>query len=204
MKTKTEKKQKLLKLFAVFIVFTLNTQVFAQTSSALTQSVCVNSTEPYVLPSAPATSSFNWFLSGGGVITFGQGSSSITIDWGAVSSGGPHTLSVVETDANGCLGPQKSVEVTLVEFDNSSFTLTDYCAGSSNSASAIAAPGGSFIFNPLPSGSETINALTGEISAGAGGTSYGVEYITSGICPSNLIQNVLIYSTPSTGPIFHN
>jgi len=82
--------------------------------------------------------------------------------------------------------------------------LTDYCAGSSNAASAVVTSGGSFSFNPLPSGSETIDVVTGEISGGIGGTTYSVEYTTNGVCVSSLIQNVLIYSTPSTGPIFHN
>ena len=82
--------------------------------------------------------------------------------------------------------------------------MTDYCAGSSNSASSVVTSGGSYVFNPSPSGSEIIDVLTGEITGGIGGTTYSVEYTTNGVCSSSLIQNVLIYSIPSTGPIFHN
>ncbi|MDG1933682.1 MAG: hypothetical protein P8I52_02195, partial [Flavobacteriales bacterium] len=101
--------------------------------------------------------------------------------------------------------PSQSIETVLVNsVDDASFVLTDYCASSSNSASAVVTSGGSFSFNPLPSGSEIIDVLTGEITGGIGGTTYSVEYTTNGICSSSLIQNVLIYSIPSTGPIFHN
>ena len=193
MKTKTKTKQKLLKLFAVFIFFTLNSDIFAQSSSTPTQSVCVNTSEPYLLNAASPTSTFQWVLNSGGAIATGQTTSSITINWGS-AGGGPHVLSVTETDANGCVGAEKTVEVTLFELDDPAFTLTDYCAGSSNSASAIVTSGGSFVFNPSPSGTESINALTGEITGGVGGNSYVIEYTTTGICPAQNTETVLVNS----------
>ena len=82
--------------------------------------------------------------------------------------------------------------------------MTDHCVGSVNSATAIATVGGSFVFNPMPIGGESINSLTGEITGGLSGISYTVEYSTTGVCPDTQSQNVLIYTTPATGPIFHN
>ena len=61
-----------------------------------------------------------------------------------------------------------------------------------------------FSFNPVPTGGEIINATTGEITGGIAGNTYTVEYTTIGTCSSSQTQNVLIYSLPSTGPIFHN
>ena len=99
----------------------------------------------------------------------------------------------------------QSIENVSVNFvDDASFVLNDYCEGSSNAASSIITTGGSFSFNPLPTSGETIDPLTGEITGGIAGNTYTVEYTTSGVCPAIETQNVLIYSTPSTGPIFHN
>ena len=201
MKTKTT--TKILKIFAICILFLGVTDIVAQTSTSPTQDVCIGSSEPYLLNPSNSTSTYQWVLSSGGVITTGQGSGSILIDWDIVP-GGPHTLTVTETDANGCLGPPKTVDVTLYDLDDASFVLTDYCEGTSNAASGIVTAGGTFMFNPVPTGGETIDPITGEITGGLSGVSYTVEYTTAGICPDSQIQNVLIYSTPSTGPIFHN
>ena len=281
MKTIKTMKLKLLKMLLVYFCF-VSIECEAQTSTSPTQDVCVGSTEPYLLNPSTSTSTYQWTLSGGGVISSGQGSGSILIDWNA-NAGGPYTLTVVETDLNGCVGPPKNVDVTLYDLDNATFILTDfcegssnsassiitsggvfsfnptptngesidpitaeitggiagntyfieyitngmcpqqhiesvsvnnlddasfllsdYCAGSSNSATAISTPGGVFTFNPIPTSGETINSLTGEITGGIPGNTYTVEYTTSGTCSSSQIESVLIYSTPSTGPIFHN
>ena len=82
--------------------------------------------------------------------------------------------------------------------------MTDHCVGSANSAKAIATVGGSFVFNPIPTGGESIDPVTGEITGGLSGISYTVEYSTAGVCADSHTQNVLIYTTPTTGPIFHN
>ena len=109
MKTKT--KQKILRIFMLCIlVSSINTS--AQTSTSPTQVVCVGSTEPYLLNPSNSTSTYLWVLSSGGTITTGQGSGAISIDWNMVP-GGPHILTVTETDVNGCVGIPKTVDVTL-------------------------------------------------------------------------------------------
>ncbi|MDP7566786.1 MAG: hypothetical protein QF383_00185, partial [Flavobacteriales bacterium] len=110
----------------------------------------------------------------------------------------------VEYITNGVC-PDNSIEtVTVNNLDDASFTLTDHCVGSPNAATAIATAGGSFVFNPIPTGGESIDPITGEITGGLSGISYTVEYSTTGVCADSQTQNVLIYTTPTTGPIFHN
>ena len=76
--------------------------------------------------------------------------------------------------------------------DDAAFVLTDYCEGTSNSASGIVTPGGTFTFNPLPSGTETIDPASGEITDGVGGTTYTIQYVTSGTCPDSTTQTVTV------------
>ena len=193
MKTKTKTKQKLLKFYAFIVLIYFSPNLFAQTSSSPTQYVCIGSNEPYLLNSFNNSSTYNWVLSSGGNIVSGNTTNAISIDWDVVP-GGPHFLSVTETDINGCIGSQQILEVTINSIDDASFVLTDYCAGSSNSASSVVTSGGTYVFNPLPSGSELIDVLTGEITGGIGGTTYSVEYTTNGICPSQSIETVLVNS----------
>ena len=101
--------------------------------------------------------------------------------------------------------PDNSIETVAVNnLDDASFTLTDHCVGSPNAATAISTAGGGFVFNPIPTGGESIDPITGEITGGLSGISYTVEYSTTGVCADSQTQNILIYTTPTTGPIFHN
>lgn len=80
--------------------------------------------------------------------------------------------------------------------DDATFTLTDFCAGSVNAASGIVTPGGTFTFNPDLGDGSIINSSTGEITNGVGGTTYTVDYTTSGACPATSTETVLVNGTP--------
>ena len=199
------KLNKLLKILAISILFLVSNQLIAQTNTSPTQNVCAGSlNEPYLIPANTqnVTSIFNWTISSGGVIASGQGTNQIAIDWSAIP-GGPHVITVVETDVYGCLGVPVTVDVTIIPLDDASFTLTDYCEGSSNSATVTGTTGGTFTFTTLPTSGETIDASTGEITGGLSGTTYSVTYTTLGICSQTSIISVTIYITPTTGPISH-
>ncbi len=75
-----------------------------------------------------------------------------------------------------------------------SFTLSDFCEGSTNSASNIVTSGGTFSFNPDPLDGATINPSTGEITNGVGGTSYNVQYLVGTSCPDSMVQTVNVLS----------
>lgn len=80
--------------------------------------------------------------------------------------------------------------------DDASFSLTDFCEGTTNSASGIATPGGTFAFNPAPGDGATIDASTGEVSNGVGGTTYTIEYTTPGACPETSTETVDVIAAP--------
>lgn len=79
---------------------------------------------------------------------------------------------------------------------DASFALTDYCEGTTNAASNIATPGGTFTFNPVPTDGATIDPTSGEIINGVGGTTYSVEYETPAPCPVTSIETVTVIAAP--------
>ncbi len=195
---------------------TTYTVTFTETSSGCTASDDVTIT---VNPLDDATFTLTDYCEGsansatvtgttGGVFTFTApaptGGETINASTGEITGGiAGTTYSVTYTTTGIC--PQSSVQtVTVNPLDDATFTLTDYCEGSANSATVTGTAGGVFTFTtPAPTGGETINASTGEITGGIAGTAYSVTYTTTGICPQSIIQIVTIYATPTTGPINH-
>jgi gliding motility-associated-like protein len=90
-----------------------------------------------------------------------------------------------------------SMTVVVNSLQNPVFSLADFCAPTSGSASGIATPGGTFSFDPPPGDGATINASTGVISNAIGGTTYNVKYVTPGPCPGEQIVNVMAIAGPS-------
>ena len=80
--------------------------------------VCPGSTATYAVSGAVSGNTYDWTLSSGGNITSGNGTDVIDIDWDDLpgATPGPHTLTVVETDAFGCQETY-SVEVTIEMID---------------------------------------------------------------------------------------
>ena len=95
-------------------VFLLATNILvAQTNTSPVQTVCAGSmAEPYLINPPTAGSTYQWSVSGGGVLNNGVTSDNITIDWGMTP--GTYTVSVVETDVNGCSGAPVTVDVTVL------------------------------------------------------------------------------------------
>jgi gliding motility-associated-like protein len=88
-----------------------------------------------------------------------------------------------------CFGVTQ-INVTINPADDASFTLTNFCAGGPNSATGIVTPGGSFSFNPAPTDGATLNSVTGEVSNATTGTTYTIEYTTTGACPATSTETV--------------
>ncbi|HRO74593.1 MAG TPA: choice-of-anchor L domain-containing protein [Crocinitomicaceae bacterium] len=90
-----------------------------------------------------------------------------------------------------------TVVLTTTTLSDPTFTLTNYCEGKPNSATNIASTGGTFEFSPAVSDGATINSATGEITNGVGGTTYTVQYTTSGACSQSSTQQVTVVKNPT-------
>ena len=130
----------------------------------------------------------------GGVFSEATGDLSINPSTGEVDlSGSVSGIYTVMNDiaaSGGCAAANSSASIEVIATDDPAFILTDYCEGSANSATGIATAGGVFSFNPDLGDGSTVDASTGSITSGIGGTTYTLEYVTAGACPDSSTQTV--------------
>ena len=112
---------------------------------------------------------------------------------------GPLTTSqtVYVYDSNMGCTDEISFTVTINTTDDASFTLTNFCEGSANSATITGVTGGTFSFTTPTTDGSTINPSSGQLSNGVGGTTYSVLYTTNGVCPNSSTQTVQVYQVPA-------
>jgi len=77
--------------------------------------VCANAVgEQYFVTNTP-TSTYNWTITGGGgALQTGQGTNSITVDWGGVTGLYPNAVEVIESNAAGCPGAPILLDVFVL------------------------------------------------------------------------------------------
>ena len=177
-------KNKLLKGLLIGAFLLATNFLVAQTNTSPFQTVCAGSVEPYLINPPTANSTYDWTLPTGGSISSGQGTGSITVDWGLVA-GGPHTLTVIETDVNGCVGTPITVEVTITPNTTPTFTAVGpYCSGATIPA--------------LPTTSN--NGVTGTWSPAISNTATTTYTFTptAGLCATTQTLTITINQLPST------
>ena len=124
------KLNKILKTLAISILLLSSNQLIAQTNTSPTQDVCAGSlSEPYLINPPTLGSNYQWSLSGGGILNNGSTSDNITVDWGV--SPGTYTITVIETDSNGCQGDPVTVDVTVIPLPTATIANSETaCLGS--------------------------------------------------------------------------
>ncbi|TVR81263.1 MAG: hypothetical protein EA409_07120 [Saprospirales bacterium] len=83
----------------------------------------------------------------------------------------------------------ESIEV-FIDCADPTFEFPNFCVGGSNGPINIETPGGTFNFLSLPGDGASIDPVTGEISNATVGTTYFVQYTTSGDCSESLVVEV--------------
>lgn len=136
--------------------------------------------------------SWSWATSGGATFDDATIQSPVVSN---ATNGETFTVTVINVNT-GCSNTD-AVSVTVNPLDNPAFTLTDFCVGGANAATVTGTAGGSFSFNPDPLDGATVNATTGEISNEVAGTTYSIQYLTSGACPDSLTQTVTVNTLPT-------
>ena len=113
-----------------------------------------------------------------------------------VTTSGTYWVRIEDPNDPTCFTTQQ-ITVNISTAADASFTFNDFCFGTTNGPTGIATSGGTFTFSPAPTDGATINASTGVISNGVAGTTYSVQYTTSGACPASSTETVQINSNPT-------
>jgi len=97
-------------------ILTLLLVLFALTATAQTpDTVCYRSTNStYQVTNTPGNT-YTWTIAAPGVITSGQGTNIITVNWGTANPGSiPNAVSVFATSADGCPSPPVLLDVYVL------------------------------------------------------------------------------------------
>lgn len=182
----------------LLVVFGMVASLRAQNQNP-TQDVCQNVTENYYVDNT-AGNSYAWSITPatGGTILSGQGTHSINIQW--TGTPGDYTVSVVETDANNCVGPTRSVTVTVNQAPNPVITgPATACTGTSGVYSVTGTASSSYTWSvtaqgSVASGGSTNSATINWTSAGSATVSITE---TIGSCSASATYSVTVNETPS-------
>ena len=132
MKTKTKTKQKILRVFAMCILFLGNSHLMAQTlpNSTITQSVCIGTEDYEIVPALGST--YTWSiidqnttappLAGEADISPFIGDWYIQVDF---TIPGTYVLSVTEQDLNSCQGATVDLTITVNAGSSSTHVVTE-------------------------------------------------------------------------------
>ncbi len=202
-------------LTLLLLILTGTTKVCAQSDPSPTQTVGTGN-EPYLVTAtsgstytwtiSPGTSGTEWSINGTG--------NSISVDW---STTGVYTLSVVERNAQGCIGDPVQVVVTVNEMPVVTATPSSeaICSGSATSISlsgnlenttftwTAALTNGSasgFSDGTGPAISQTLTNTSGVPAT----VTYTVTPTANSLTGNPVTVVVTVNPLPSTSPIYHN
>jgi len=152
--------------------------------------VCANAVgEQYFVTNTP-TSTYNWTITGGGgALQTGQGTNSITVDWGGVTGLYPNAVEVIESNASGCPGAPILLDVFVLLLSGNN--VGPFCVGDPTTALVGNPAGGTWSGTGVAA-----NAFQPSVGVG----NYVLTYTMAGC---NTTINVTVNNGPVTGPIQH-
>ena len=178
----------------IIVLLTIAILGMAALSSAQTtinpDTVCANAVGEQYFVAVTPTSTYQWTITGGGgALQTGQGSNSITVDWGGISGLYPNAVEVIESNAAGCPGTPQLLDVFILNLTGNA--LGPFCPGDPTTPLVGTPAGGNW------SGTGVV-ANSFQPSTGVG--NYILTYSMAG-CTTTI--NVTVNNGPITGPIQH-
>ena len=179
-----------MKKLLTFLLILISSITYSQTTIN-PDTVCVNATGEQYFVDLTIGSSYQWIINGGGgILTNGQGSNSILVDWGNNSGLFNNAVTITETDANGCIGEPVTLNVFILELEIEE--IGPFCPGDA-AQELIGTPSGGTWSGTGVSG----NTFDPSIS---GNGTFLITY-TLGECSTDI--SVTVNEGPITGPIQH-
>ena len=153
--------------------------------------VCANATGEIHFVTNTVGATYQWTITGGGgTLTGGQGTNSITTDWGAISGLYLNAVSVTETNASNCPGLPINLDVYVLQIGLSA--LGPFCVGDPAQNLGGTPTGGTY------SGTGVVGNQFDPVTAGL-----GIHVVTYSLAGCNTTINVTVNNGPVTGPIQH-
>jgi gliding motility-associated-like protein len=109
---------------------------------------------------------------------------------GEITMGTAGATYTIEYTTNGPCTATTTLDVTLTLLDDPSFTMTTSCVGAL--IATVVTPGGTYTFNPAPGDGAVIDPLTGEVTFGTPGSTYTIQYATSGPCAASTTIDITL------------
>lgn len=157
--------------------------------------------QPYSITSVPNATGYNWTLSGGGSITGGQGTGTVTVNW--TTSGGPYTLSATATNACGASSATAynvTVQPGIPATPGTIAGVNSVCSGSGQQPYTINAVANANDYQWSISGGGTIVSGQGTTSVGIDWTgvpgNYTVSVTASNACGTSAAATLNVTITP--------
>jgi len=152
--------------------------------------VCANSVGNQFFVTNTATSTYNWTITGGGgVLQTGQGTNSITVDWGGVTGLYPNAVEVIESNAANCPGNPVLLDVFVLNLTGN--VIGPFCPGD---------PTTPLVGNPAGGTWSGTGVVANSFQPSVGVGNYVLTYTMAGC---NTTINVVVNNGPVTGPIQH-
>jgi|TARA_R110001583_G_scaffold43557_2_gene138618 hypothetical protein len=181
-----------LKIIILLTIAILGMAVITSAQTTINpDTVCVNAVgEQYFVTNTP-TSTYQWTITGGGgTLQTGQGSNSITADWGGVSGLYLNAVEVIESNVAGCPGTPIILDVFVLDLSGN--PIGPFCAGDPTTPLVGNPAGGTW------TGTGVVANAFQPSTAGVG--NYVLTYTMAG-CQTTI--NVTVNNGPVTGPIQH-
>ena len=171
--------------------------VFAQNTSS-PDTVCYQTPgSVYTLPNTPGYT-YTWTVEAPGVLTSGQGTNSINVDWSAAAPGSiANAITVFATSADGCVSTPVVLDVFILEILPSITLVGPFCADAPCVALAGTPAGGTW------SGTGVVGNTFCPGTAGAG--TFTITYtVNQAGCTFSTTAPVTVNPIPVLTPIQHN
>lgn len=157
--------------------------------------LCVNSGY-YNYSTEPGKSSYQWTISPGGTITYGQGSNMAQVVWGQA---GNQWISVSYMNSYGCISATKTLPVTVVPLPDPAGAITGppvVCAGSEDIEYSVLPVANTYTYIwTLPSGAS--------ITSGDGTNSIGVAFSGNAASGNTTVYGNNVCGNGATSPPFY-
>ncbi len=184
----------------LLLILTILTPMFgfSQLTTVNPDTVCYQT--PGSIYQVPNTSgyTYNWVVSAPGIITGGQGTNQIGVDWSNAATGTiVNGVSVTATDANGCTSNSVELDIFIYQVIPTITTIGPFCEGEPCVNLTANPPGGQF------SGTGVVGNQFCATNSGPGTHTITYTVILNG-CAFTTTTTVIVNPTPVLSPIQHN